>query len=75
MSRLLLDSNTVSTLTEFCDMDTLTDRIGLIADVKDNLLVQVGSTDDDKERKKLTDWMLCLHEMGEDLKKIRRAQQ
>lgn len=74
MSKLILDSGTVATLSEFCDVDTLTNRIELVDDLKDNLLEQIGETEDEAEKKKLTDWMLCLHDMNNELKTIRRAQ-
>lgn len=74
MSKLVLDSTMVAQLSEFCDTDTLTDRIEVIGEVKDHLLEQLGEADEEGEKKQLTDWMLCLHDMSEDLKKIRRAQ-
>lgn len=74
MTKLVLDTAMVAQLSEFCDTDTLADRIEVISDVKDNLLEQLGGTEDEKEKKKLTDWMLALHDMSEDLKKMRRAQ-
>lgn len=74
MSKLVLDSTMVSRLSEFCDAGTLTDRIEVIGEVNGHLLEQLGEADDDDEKKQLTDWMLCLHDMSEDLKKIRRAQ-
>lgn len=74
MSKLVLDSTMVARLSEFCDTDTLADRIEVIGEVNGHLLEQLGEADDDGEKKQLTDWMLCLHDMSEDLKKIRRAQ-
>ena len=56
MSKLLLDSKAVALLGDFCDTDTLQNRIELIG-------------------KTLTDWMISLSDMKEDLKKLRRAQQ
>ena len=47
----------------------------LIDDVKDRLLMELGDSDSEEERKTLTDWMISLSDMKEDLKKIRRAQQ
>ena len=75
MSKLLLASKPVALLGDFCDTDTLQNRIALIADVKDRLLMELGDSENDEERKTLTDWMISLSDMKEDLKKIRRAQQ
>lgn len=74
MSKLVLDSTMVAQLSEFCNTDTLTDRIEVIGEVNGHLLEQLGEADEEGEKKQLTDWMLCLHDMSEDLKKIRRAQ-
>lgn len=74
MSKLILDSSTVSLLSEFCDTDSLTNRIELIDEVKDHLLEELGDTEDEKAKKWITDAMLSLHEMNMDLKRIRRAQ-
>ena len=65
----------VALLGDFCDTDTLQNRIELIDDVKDRLLMELGDSENDEERKTLTDWMISLSDMKEDLKKIRRAQQ
>ena len=65
----------MSLFEEFCDTDTLQNRIELIDDVKDRLLMELGDSENDEERKTLTDWMISLSDMKEDLKKIRRAQQ
>ncbi|MCI7599020.1 MAG: hypothetical protein SOY06_03645 [Prevotella sp.] len=73
MSKLLLDGKAVALLGDFCDVDTLQNRIELIDDVKDRLLMELGESEE--ERKTLTDWMISLSDMKEDLKKIRRAQQ
>ena len=59
MSKLLLDSKAVALLGDFCDPD----------------LMELGDSENDEERKTLTDWMISLSDMKEDLKKIRRAQQ
>ena len=75
MSKLLLDSKAVALLGDFCDSDTLQNRIELIDDVKDRLLMELGDSENDEERKTLTDWMISLLDMKEDLKKLRRAQQ
>ena len=69
------DSKAMSLFEEFCDTDTLQNRIELIDDVKDRLLMQLGDSESEDERKTLTDWMISLSDMKEDLKKIRRAQQ
>lgn len=74
MSKLILDSATVSILTEFCDVDTLTSRIELVDELKDHLIEELGDAEDEKRKKWITDTMICLHEMNMDLKKIRRAQ-
>lgn len=74
MSKLILDSTMVGQLSEFCDAETLTDRIEVIQEVNGHLLEQLGEADDESEKKQLTDWMLSLHDMSEDLKKIRRTQ-
>lgn len=75
MSKLLLDGKAVALLSDFCDVDTLQNRIELMDDVKDRLLMELGDSENDEERKTLTDWMISLSDMKEDLKKIRRAQQ
>ena len=75
MSKLLLDSKAVALLGDFCDPDMLQNRIELIDDVKDRLLMELGDSENDEERKTLTDWMISLSDMKEDLKKLRRAQQ
>ena len=75
MSKLLLDGKAVALLVDFCDVDTLQNRIELIDDVKDRLLMELGDSESEEERKTLTDWMISLSDMKEDLKKIRRAQQ
>lgn len=62
-------------LGDFCDVDTLQNRIELMDDVKDRLLMELGDSESEEERKTLTDWMISLSDMKEDLKKIRRAQQ
>ena len=69
------DSKAMSLFEEFCDVDTLQNRIELIDDVKDRLLMELGDSESEEERKTLTDWMISLSDMKEDLKKIRRAQQ
>lgn len=74
MNALMLDSATVTALTDFCDVDTLTNRIELIEEVKDHLLEELGDTEDEKTKKWITDTMLSLHDMDIDLKRIRRAQ-
>lgn len=76
MKRLLLDADAVAVLTDFCENDTLANRIELIEDLNDNLLDQLGQTEDGEAatRKKLTDWMIALHDMKDDLRRIRRAQ-
>ena len=63
MSKLLLDSKAVALLGDFCDPDMLQN------------LMELGDSENDEERKTLTDWMISLSDMKEDLKKIRRAQQ
>ncbi len=65
----------MSLFEEFCDVDTLQNRIELIDDVKDRLLMELGDSESEEERKTLTDWMISLSDMKEDLKKLRRAQQ
>ena len=75
MSKLLLDGKAVALLGDFCDVVTLQNRIELMDDVKDRLLMELGDSESDEERKTLTDWMISLSDMKEDLKKIRRAQQ
>ena len=75
MSKLLLDGKAVTLLGDFCDVDTLQNRIESMDDVKDRLLMELGDSENDEERKTLTDWMISLSDMKEDLKKIRRAQQ
>lgn len=74
MSKLILDSVTVSALSEFCDADSLTNRIEMVDELKDHLLEELGDTEDEKAKKWITDTMLSLHEMNMDLKRIRRAQ-
>ncbi len=69
------DSKAMSLFEEFCDVDTLQNRIELIDDVKDRLLMELGDSESEEERKTLTDWMISLSDMKEDLKKLRRAQQ
>ena len=69
------DCKAMSLFEEFCDTDTLQNRIELIDDVKDRLLMQLGDSESEDERKTLTDWMISLSGMKEDLKKLRRAQQ
>ena len=64
----------MSLFEEFCDVDTLQNRIELIDDVKDRLLMELGDSESEEERRTLTDWMISLSDMKEDLKKIRRAQ-
>ena len=39
------------------------------------LLMELGDSESEEERKTLTDWMISLSDMKEDLKKLRRAQQ
>ena len=75
MSKLLLDGKAVTLPGDFCDVDTLQNRIELMDDVKDRLLMELGHSESEEERKTLTDWMISLSDMKEDLKKIRRAQQ
>ena len=75
MSKLLLDGKAVALLGDFYDVDTLQNRIELIDDVKDRLLTELGDSESEEERKTLTDWMISLSDMKEDLKKLRRAQQ
>ena len=75
MSKLLLDGKAVALLGDFCDVDTLQNRIELIDDVKDRLLMELGDSESEEERKTLTDWIISLSDMKEDLKKLRRAQQ
>lgn len=74
MNTLLLDSDTVNVLTDFCDVDTLTNRIELVEEVKDHLLEELGDTEDEKTKKWITDTMLSLHEMNTELKRIRKVQ-
>lgn len=74
MSKLVLDSTMVSQLSEMCDADLLSMRIELIGEVIDNLIAQLGETEDEAERKRLTDWMVSLHDIGMDFKGLRRAQ-
>ena len=64
----------MSLFEEFCDVDTLQNRIELIDDVKDRLLMELGDSESEEERRTLTDWMISLSDMKEDLKKIRSAQ-
>ena len=40
-----------------------------------DLLMELGDSESEEERKTLTDWMISLSDMKEDLKKLRRAQQ
>lgn len=75
MSKLLLDGKAVALLGDLCDVDTLQNRIELMDDVKDRLLMELGDSESEEERKTLTDWMISLSDIKEDLKKIRRAQQ
>lgn len=74
MSTLVLDAKTVTALSDFCDVDMLTNRIELIEEVKDHLLEELGDTEDEKTKKWITDTMLSLHDMDMDLKRIRRIQ-
>ena len=50
MSKLLLDSKAVALLGDFCDPDMLQNRIELIDDVKDRLLMELGDSEKDEER-------------------------
>lgn len=74
MSKIILDEHAVSVLSEFCDVNMLTNRIELIDAIKDDYLMELGECDDEKERKSITDKMISLQELNMDLKKIRRAQ-
>lgn len=69
MSKLLLDGKAVTLLGDFCDVDTLQNRIELMDDVKDRLLMELGDSESEEERKTLTDWMISLSDMKEDLKR------
>lgn len=74
MNVLKLDSATVSALSDFCDIATLTNRIELIDEVKDHLLEELGEIEDEKAKAWITDTMLSLHDLSIDLKRIRRTQ-
>ncbi len=51
MSKLLLDGKAVALLGDFCDVDTLQNRIELIDDVKDRLLMELGDSESEEELK------------------------
>ena len=74
MSKLLLDGKAVALLGDFCDVDTLQNRIELIDDVKDRLLMELGDSESEEERKPLTDWRISRSDRKEDVRKRRRAQ-
>ena len=44
------DSKAMSLFEEFCDVDTLQNRIELIDDVKDRLLMELGDSESEEER-------------------------
>ena len=50
MSKLLLDSKAVALLGDFCDPDMLQNRIELIDDVKDRLLMELGDSESEEEK-------------------------
>ena len=52
MSKLLLDSKAVALLGDFCDTDTLQNRIELIDDVKDRLLMELGDSESGKSARR-----------------------
>ena len=61
MSKLLLDGKAVALLGDFCDVDTLQNRIELIDDVKDRLLMELGDSESEEEMNKdfkmFLDWL------------------
>ena len=50
MSKLLLDGKAVTLLGDFCDVDTLQNRIELMDDVKDRLLMELGDSESEEEK-------------------------
>ena len=46
------DSKAMSLFEEFCDVDTLQNRIELIDDVKDRLLMELGDSESEEERER-----------------------
>ena len=73
MSNVKLSDKALALLHDFCDAEMLQNRIELIDDVKDRLLMELGESDDEDERRLLTDRMISLSELKEDLKQIRRT--
>lgn len=74
MSKLTLFPDSIAALQEFCDADTLLNRIELLDELKDKVTFQFAQADSEEERKKLADTMVSLADFKEDLKRIRRAQ-
>ena len=72
MSKLLLDGKAVALLGDFCDVDTLQNRIELMDDVKDRLLMELGDSESEEERKKVTGRKVSLSPTKEEQQKRRR---
>lgn len=62
-----------TTLADFLDRDVIENRTELLLEVNDYLLTQMGDADD-AGRRQLTDWMLSLRELRNDLKQIGRTE-
>ncbi len=74
MKCLILDQAMVDRLTEFCDKDNLQNYIDLLGDVAD-YITDEGDDSGGEMKKKLKDWVISLHDMKQELKALRRAQQ
>lgn len=60
-------------LRDFCDKDLLALRAELVDDVKDYLIEQLADMVDADERKRVTDMLAAMCDMGRDLKHLRRV--